>query len=235
MAKPYVTVSLMLHGTDSELEITDYVDNNGRFVPIGTQAAKAIEDRSQIHFVDAEGVEVIIPFHAIVEISITKESDAYTPLDNDYCIVDPCVAAKNCNTSWTIKFYDGETFLYETIVKDDEVPVYDGSTPTKECYTFLGWNTDKTAETALEALPAATGTATYYAIFEKNEYTITWMNGDTKLDDDEVECGETPAYTGETPTGTGTFTGWSATPDGEALETIPPATADATYYAVFIV
>ena len=166
MAKPYVTVSLLLHGVDTEMEITDYVDNSGRFVPIGTQAAKAIEDRSQIHFVDAEGIELIIPFHAIVAVTITKESDDYTPLDDEYCVVDPCVAAKTCNTSWTIKFYDGETFLYETLTKDGEVPVYGGATPTKEGYTFLGWNTDKDAETALEALPAATATATYYAIFE---------------------------------------------------------------------
>lgn len=230
MAKPFVTVSLLLHGADSSLDIADYVDNSGKFVALGQYASAALARGEQLHFNDAEGIEVIIPYHAVVEYNVTKTTDDVTPADDAFCIESVIN-----NTSFTVSFYNGETLLQSTVVKEGGVPIYDGTTPKKDCYTFLGWNTDKTADAPLEELPPVEDTTSYYAIFEKIEYTITWMNGDTKLDDDEVECGETPAYTGETPTGTGTFVGWSATPDGEALETIPPATADATYYAVFIV
>lgn len=169
MAKPYVTVSLILHGEDTPIEITDYVDNSGRFVAIGTQAAAMLARHEAIHYVDAEGVETIIPYHAIVAVNISKTSDDYTKLDDVFCVADPCVAAKTCNTSWTIKFFDGEELLAEYIVKDGDIPAYNGSTPSKEGYTFLGWNSDKDADVALESLPAATEAASYYAIYEEDE------------------------------------------------------------------
>lgn len=159
--KPYVTVTLTLHG-GTEKEIADYVDDSSRFVAIGTQAAAMLGRHEAIHYVDASGVETIIPYHAIVAVNITKESDDYTKPDDEYC-TDAVIDRQ----SWTIKFYNGETFLYETIVNNGDVPVYNGQTPTKEGYTFIGWNTDPEAETALEKLPAATVTATYYAIFEQ--------------------------------------------------------------------
>jgi uncharacterized repeat protein (TIGR02543 family) len=72
-------------------------------------------------------------------------------------------------------------------------PSYDSVTPTKAAtaqytYTFIGWNTDPTATTGtLEAnLPSVTGDVTYYAIFSEttNEYTVTWMNDTTQLEQD---------------------------------------------------
>lgn len=169
MTKPYVTVSVTVHGNDTPLEIADYVDDAGRFVAIGTQAAAMLGREQAIHFVDAEGAEYIIPYHAIVAYSITKTSDEYTKLEDEYCVVDPCIAEQTCHQSWTITFANGEEKLQESLVKDGETPVYEGSTPTKTetGYTceFIGWNTSADAETALEAIPAATAAATYYAIF----------------------------------------------------------------------
>ena len=72
-----------------------------------------------------------------------------------------------------------------------------------------------------------------------NLYTITWVDGDgTTLKTEQVAYGQTPAYTGETPTKTATaqytytFAGWST--DGEtAIDPLPAVTGDETYTAIF--
>ena len=78
-------------------------------------------------------------------------------------------------------------------------------------------------------LPASDVTVT--AVFEKQTYTIKFVNGSETLQTLTVAYGDTPKYTGTTPTKaktaqyTYTFKGW--TPD------IKAATADATYTATF--
>ena len=137
--------------------------------------------------------------------------------------------------TYTITWKNGEETLDTDEVDYSETPAYTGDTPTKTGYTFLGWNTDAEATEALAELPAVTADATYFAIFQINTYTITWKNGEETLETDEdVEYGTTPTYDGETPTGTGTFLGWNSDSSAAtALETIPEATADATYFAIF--
>lgn len=162
--KPFVTVSVMIHGGDSPLEITDYVDDNGRFVNIGSQVAAQLGRFDAIHFVDAEGTEVIIPYHAVVAYSVTKAEGEFTPADDAFCINDVVN-----NTSYTISFYNDTDLVGQYVVKEGNTPVYGGVTPTKDGYVFIGWNTDKTAETALEELPPAEATASYYAIFEQEQ------------------------------------------------------------------
>ena len=159
--KPFVTVSLLLHG-NTEVEIADYVDNNGKFVNIGTQAAAAIDRGDNIHYVTAEGVDTFIPFHAIDAVNFAKESDDFTPAEDAFCEEDV-----TDYTYWTVTFYNGETALQSGLVKDGDTPVYSGATPTKEGYTFLGWNTDAEAEEPLETLPAITEATSLYAIFEE--------------------------------------------------------------------
>ena len=134
-----------------------------------------------------------------------------------------------------ITFMNGSTKLEEDTVTYGTAPTYGGTTPTKTGYTFLGWNSNSAATEALSELPVVTANATYYAIFQINTFTITWKNGDTTLDTDTVDYGETPAYTGETPTkAEHTFIGWNTDAEAEtALETIPTATEDATYFAIF--
>ncbi len=147
------------------------------------------------------------------------------------------VAKANFNPpdEFKITFMNGETKLEEDTVEYGKTPAYGGEEPTKTGYTFLGWNSNSAATEALSELPIVTANATYYAIFEINTYDITWKNGETTLDTDTVDYGETPAYTGETPTKEDhTFIGWNTDAEDEtALETIPAATADATYFAIF--
>lgn len=151
--------------------------------------------------------------------------------------ISKAIKAANFNPpdEFKVTWMNGATKLEEDTVEYGKAPSYDGETPTKTGYTFLGWNTDSAAETALAELPVVTANVTYYAIFAIDTFTITWKNGDTTLDTDTVDYGETPAYTGETPTKEDhTFIGWNTTADAEtALETIPAATADATYFAIF--
>lgn len=72
----------------------------------------------------------------------------------------------------------------------------------------------------------------YFSLTNVTPYTITWVDGNGEVvETDTVIHGETPSYNGTTPVKnsdeqyTYTFTGWS--PE------ITPATADATYTAVF--
>lgn len=80
--KPFVTVTLKLHDIADPIEIADYVAD-GRFVPLGTEALSAINACKAIHY--KKDAEVIIPYHAIEEVNITKESKAYEKPADAFC------------------------------------------------------------------------------------------------------------------------------------------------------
>ncbi len=77
---------------------------------------------------------------------------------------------------------------------------------------------------------AADGTTVIEIKYDRRTYTVTWMNGETKLGEITVRHGAMPQYTGETPvkaddTKTWTFDGWEPA--------VAAAEADATYTAKF--
>ena len=133
--------------------------------------------------------------------------------------------------SYTVTFLNEDgTELQSGSVAYGETPVYSGAQPTKagdaqHTYTFAGWS---------PAITAVTGDATYTATFGEAsaEYTVIFKNEDgTELQSGSVAYGETPVYSGATPTKgataqyTYTFAGW--TPVIEAV------TGDATYTATY--
>ena len=125
---------------------------------------------------------------------------------------------------------DPAPVLQESGVAYGETPVYNGATPEKPAdaqftYTFSGWD---------PPIGPVIGTTVYTAQYDStiNSYTVRFVNGNgTVLQEDVLEYGQTPAYTGETPEKSATaqytyaFSGW--TPD------ISEVTGDAEYTATF--
>ena len=129
------------------------------------------------------------------------------------------------------------TWLNEDGTQIDQTQVEYGAVPThadavkpataQHTFAFAGWDKE---------IVAVTGEATYKATFTStvNKYTITWVDGDGKtIATEQVAYGETPTYTGDTPTKTAT-----AEHTYEFNDTwspaIVPVTGDATYTALFI-
>lgn len=81
----FTTVTLLLHNDGGELAISDYVDSNGKFVNIGVQALAALQAKKAIHITAQTGEEVIVPYHAVLGYSVTKEEGEYTKPEDDFC------------------------------------------------------------------------------------------------------------------------------------------------------
>lgn len=114
-------------------------------------------------------------------------------------------------------------------------------------YTFDHW------EPGLGRITRENPQYVYTAVYSQtvNKYTVTWMiptdvNGTpgsyTPQVSDPIEYGNAPVYNdGVNPTlesaspdeYTWRFAGWSLTPGGEKLESLPAVTGNATYYALF--
>ena len=146
-------------------------------------------------------------------------------MPNQNVVISAVDEANKYNVTWV----DGDG----NILKTDSVaygspPVYSGATPTKKAtaqysYTFSGWGDVK----------AVTGDVTYTARFSStvNKYQVTWIDGDgNTLKTDSVAYGNTPAYSGATPTKKATaqysytFSSWGD---------VKTVTENATYTAQF--
>lgn len=127
--------------------------------------------------------------------------------------------------------WDGTVLETDENVAYGEVPEYNGETPMREgdaqyTYSFNGWSPE---------LSLVTDNMIYTATYTQtvNEYTVTWYDDDrtTVLYTAEVPYGETPVYSGQTPTKDSTdqysyeFAGWNPVMTG--------VTADAQYYATY--
>lgn len=93
--------------------------------------------------------------------------------------------------------------------------------------TYTGFASAKAFEQSAIAPDSSTVISIYY---DRLTYTVTWMNGDTKLKDETLRYGAMPNYKGDTPTKkdtghTYTFTGWSPKPS--------EVTGNVTYTAQF--
>ena len=131
--------------------------------------------------------------------------------------------------TYAIAFVNGSETLQSSEFGYGTIPSYKGTVPTKKetkeyTYTFKGWN---------PTITAVTGKATYKALFDSTlqKYTVVFKNGNDKLQTISVAYGETPKYTGKTPTKKSTndysyeFVGWSPK--------LGPITKETEFVAVF--
>ena len=133
---------------------------------------------------------------------------------------------------FTIQFvdYDG-TVLEVKDVPRGQTPEYTGSSISRaatvdKTYTFNSWS---------PALVEVTEDAIYTATYNETprEYTITWVDGNgATLKTDQVAYGETPAYSGSTPTKASTDD-HSYVFNNTWLPAIVAVTGEATYTAQF--
>ncbi len=129
---------------------------------------------------------------------------------------------------YTISFYSGDSLLQSSEFEYGKKPAVK-SNPQKEksdqyVYHFKDWS---------PAIVSVTEDVKYYAVFDSSTryYSVKFMNGKDVLQNGSVAYGETPKYTGKTPTKKSTngysfkFTGWSPK--------LGPITKESEFVAVF--
>ena len=160
---------------------------------------------------------------------------------NEYAWIVQYVDHSIVTVTWV---NDGHGFSVTTS-DTGSAPTTPATTPTKAStdefdYTFIGWNTDPDATTALDLSQLSlTVNTTFYAIYAAatRSYTITWkLDANTDIDTTTVLYGATPVHADASKPATAEysyeFLGWS-TDGSTVLASIPDVTGDATYIAVF--
>lgn len=131
---------------------------------------------------------------------------------------------------YTVTYYDGDTQIGkpEAHLYGEKLiaPEY-----SKDGYDFVGWYTDEELKQPNTFITMPAEHLALYAKLEARPYTVTYMDGETKLDEQTVCCGN--SFELQTPTKTGyTFAGWYTDPELTAAYTSAPMPAeDLTLYA----
>ena len=137
---------------------------------------------------------------------------------------------------YDVKFMNGQTEVSSQIVTSGSFATLP-TAPTKEGYTFKGWSLTENGEIVnnIEST-AVTQNTIYYAIFEINTYTVTFMSDGSVYGAPQTISHGSSSTLPASPTKEGyTFKGWSLTDGGEIVNNIDSTavTQNTTYYAVF--
>lgn len=198
-AKPYdVTLNLNYDGAAEPENVTVTYD--------GTYSALTTPERAGYDFLgwytaQTDGEQVT----ADTKVSITAPQTLYAHW-------------KEGAATYTVKHYQQNTEdMTDNNYTEFESETLSGITgqPTKAAAkTYTGFASAKAFEQQTIKADSSTVISIYY---DRLTYTVTWMNGDTKLKDETLRYGAMPYYKGDTPTKkdtghTYTFTGWSPEP-----------------------
>ena len=187
--------------------------------------------------IDGVTTEKVMNYGDKIDAPVQPTKEGYTFAGWDGALPDTVPAGDLVivlNSKWTVNSYS-ITFTTddgtETITANYGQQIDAPAEPTKEGHTFIGWMDEQGREVEFPITMPVDGLE-LKASFEINTYTITWKDADgTILEQQTVEYGQMPNYTGETPTKaatkeyTYTFSGW--TPAVVAVN------GDASYTAVY--
>lgn len=156
---------------------------------------------------------------------------------------DLTLYAKWVPVVYTIKYYDGTQLNLgpSSYTIEDSIAL---PTATKLGYEFAGWheNSDLSGDATFSINKGTTGNKEYYASWNESVYSITYMDGNSRI---TAESGWPTTYTSEnattlptSATKTGyTFAGWYDNADlsGNAVTSIPAQSiGDKVLYAKFV-
>lgn len=125
--KPFVTVTMTLHG-EVEKEVSDYVDNGGKFVPLGTEVLAMLERHEVVHYKDESGVETIIPFDSVMTYNTTKESQEYTKPEDAFCKADSPLNGLRELFKTGVLAYDSKGICMAALL--DVIAAFNGTLPS---------------------------------------------------------------------------------------------------------
>ncbi len=143
---------------------------------------------------------------------------------------------------WTINQY---TLTFNTVGGSEIAPItqdYNSAVtapadPTKDCYTFMGWNDADGNEAEIPTIMPAQN-MTFTADWDIIKKSVTFMSdGNAVSTETGVECGSTVNAPAE-PTKEGyTFAGWTTDEDGTNAATLPFTMGgnDTTFYAAWTI
>ena len=107
------------------------------------------------------------------------------------------------------------------------------SAPSKEGYTFKGWSKEENGSVSSVSV-TVTEDITFYAVFEKIEYTVTFYVDGVKKDTQKVGVNESASVPSNPSKEGYIFKGWSETEDGTVVNVGNIViTSNMSFYAVF--
>ena len=147
---------------------------------------------------------------------------------DEYRITADTVFVADITYKYDVKFIaDGKTHNTQIVEKraKPEVP----SNPTKSNYVFVGWSIDGTNTVDVSKYMIMDNT-TFTAIFRVDKFTVTFKNGNTTVDTQDVQNG---SYATKPNFDSETFMGWTA--DGSTVVNLSTykITANTTFTAKF--
>lgn len=116
----FTEVQYILHNNPDTWEaFSDFVDDDGRFINDGVKVYSALKAHKTI---DVGGtVEIIVPYHAVMEWKVTKTEGEYTKPEDDFC-------KSACEPIGGITLLDG-TYTFEEVA---DIGAY--SSTLAKCY-----------------------------------------------------------------------------------------------------
>jgi len=200
-----ITMSLVFMACGTTLSLTITFDTNG-----GSAVQSITTDGKSEVIIPADPTKVGYTFDGWY-----LDDTTYNELFVENSLIDsPEIESFTVYAKWTVNQYiitfsvDGGSAV--TAIEDDfGASVTAPTNPTKTGYTFGGWYSNSTLQTAYTFTTIPSGNITVYAKWTTNQYTITFnVNGGSAISPIEEDFGSSvTAPTSPTKTGY-TFSGW---------------------------